>query len=156
MNSQHISNREREILQLIAFENSSKEIAQQLFISEHTVITHRKNLLHKMEVKNTAGLVRKGFEYGILQLRHSFIVFFLMTSLMFLVNSGISGQCHPDDFTALKALYQSTNGDNWTDTTGWSKIKNSSTCPDGFDLSSINCIAISNDRVRFLKIIINT
>lgn len=66
MNSDHISNREKQILHLIAFENSSKEIAQLLFISVHTVVTHRKNLLNKMAAKNTAGLVRKAFEYGIL------------------------------------------------------------------------------------------
>ena len=62
-----ITDRELEILQLIAMENSSKEIAQRLFISPHTVITHRKHLMEKMGVKNTAGLVRVGFEVGILQ-----------------------------------------------------------------------------------------
>lgn len=59
-----ISKRELEILRLVAFEHNTKEIAQRLFISDHTVITHRKNLLLKMGVKNTAGLVRRGFELG--------------------------------------------------------------------------------------------
>ena len=62
----HISNREREVLHLIAFENTSKEIAAQLYISNHTALSHRKNLMEKMNVKNTAGLIRKGFELGIL------------------------------------------------------------------------------------------
>jgi len=61
-----ISQREQEILHLIAWEHNSREIAKELFISEHTVITHRKNLLNKMDAKNTAGLVRKAFEIGIL------------------------------------------------------------------------------------------
>lgn len=57
-----ISLREREVLYLIAFEYSSKEIAAQLFISTHTVLSHRKNLLAKLCAKNTAGLIRRAFE----------------------------------------------------------------------------------------------
>ena len=63
-----ISPREEQILKLIAWELNSKEIAQALFISESTVLSHRKNLLSKMDVKNTAGLVRRGFEYGYLRI----------------------------------------------------------------------------------------
>lgn len=58
--------REREILHLIAYEHTTKEIAQQLFISYETVQTHRKNLLMKFEAKNTAGLVRRAFERRLL------------------------------------------------------------------------------------------
>ncbi len=65
--TQTISKRETEILKLVAFEYNTKEIAQQLYISAHTVISHRKNLLLKMEVKNTAGLIRRGFELGFLK-----------------------------------------------------------------------------------------
>ncbi len=61
-----ISNRELEVLNLIANELTSKEIAARLYISPHTALTHRKNLMAKMDVKNTAGLVRKGFEIGFL------------------------------------------------------------------------------------------
>ncbi len=61
-----ITNREHEVLHLIAYEATSLEIAQQLFISHHTVISHRKNLMEKLCVRNTAGLVRRGFELGIL------------------------------------------------------------------------------------------
>ncbi len=63
-----ISNREREVLFLIAHENTSAEIAEKLYVSTHTVLSHRKKLLLKMDVKNVAGLVRKGFEEGILQI----------------------------------------------------------------------------------------
>jgi len=59
-----ISKRELEVLRLVAFEHNTKQIAQRLFISNHTVLSHRKNLLLKMDVKNTAGLVRRGFELG--------------------------------------------------------------------------------------------
>ncbi len=65
---QNVSNREKEVLQLIAFENTAQEIAAQLYISINTVKTHKRNLLDKLDVKNMAGLVRKGFELGILQL----------------------------------------------------------------------------------------
>lgn len=63
-----ITSREYEILQLIAFEKTTNQIAKDLFISDHTVITHRKNLLDKLGAKNTAGLVRKAFENGYLKL----------------------------------------------------------------------------------------
>lgn len=61
-----ISSRENEVLHLIAYEYNSKEIAEQLFISQHTVNSHRKSLLIKLDVKNTAGLIRKSFEKGFL------------------------------------------------------------------------------------------
>ena len=66
MTSAAITTREREILRLVSFEHSSKEIADKLYIAHSTVITHRQNLMNKLNVKNTAGLVRKGFERGLL------------------------------------------------------------------------------------------
>jgi len=63
---QNISQREEQVLHLVAHEYSTKEIARSLYISVNTVLSHRKNLLCKMDAKNTAGLVRRGFELGIL------------------------------------------------------------------------------------------
>lgn len=63
-----ISPREKEILYLVAFEKTTKEIAAQLYISTHTALSHRKNIMEKLEVKNTAGMVRRGFELGLLHL----------------------------------------------------------------------------------------
>lgn len=65
----HLTSTEELILQLISFEYSSKEIAQTLFISPQTVFTHRANLLAKLEVKNTAGLVRRAIELSLLKNR---------------------------------------------------------------------------------------
>jgi len=62
------SKRELEVLKLIAFEFTIPEIAQQLYISIETVKTHRRHLLRKMSVRNTAGLVRKSFEERILMI----------------------------------------------------------------------------------------
>ena len=62
-----LSSRETEILLLISEEHTMKEIAALLFISQHTVISHRKNLLAKMAARNTAGLIRRAFEAGMLQ-----------------------------------------------------------------------------------------
>lgn len=59
-----LSKREIEVLDLIAKENTTSEIAKLLFISEGTVITHRKHILAKLDVKNTAGIVRRAFELG--------------------------------------------------------------------------------------------
>ena len=61
-----LSLRETQVLKLIAFEYSTNEIADQLFISPHTVISHRRQLLTKMSARNTAGLVRRAFEERIL------------------------------------------------------------------------------------------
>jgi len=61
-----ITDREKEILRLIAYEYTAKQIARALFISEHTAVTHRKNLIIKLDAQNTAGLVRRGFELGLL------------------------------------------------------------------------------------------
>ena len=52
-----ISHRELEIIRLISEGYSTKEIAEVLFLSTHTVTTHRKNILAKLNVNNTAGLV---------------------------------------------------------------------------------------------------
>ncbi|MFC0774876.1 response regulator [Terrimonas alba] len=53
-----LTRREKEVLELIADGMTNIEIAQKLFISVTTVDTHRKNLLAKLEAKNTASLVR--------------------------------------------------------------------------------------------------
>ena len=60
-----LSKREKEVLRLIIKEYTTPEIARTLFISEGTVITHRKHLLTKMNAKNTAGLVRIALEWGL-------------------------------------------------------------------------------------------
>lgn len=53
----NISDREMEIIKLIAEGFSNKEVADKLFLSTHTVTTHRKNIMNKLGVNNTAGLV---------------------------------------------------------------------------------------------------
>ncbi len=57
-----ISQRELDVLKLICEELNTQEIADRLFISKHTVETHRANLLLKVGVKNTAGLVKWAVE----------------------------------------------------------------------------------------------
>lgn len=52
-----LSEREMEIIKLIAEGNTNVQIAEQLFLSNHTVNTHRKNIMAKLGVKNTAGIV---------------------------------------------------------------------------------------------------
>jgi two-component system nitrate/nitrite response regulator NarL len=59
-----LTNREKEVLKLIVEECTTSEIAERLFISTHTVETHRKNLLSKLNLKNTAGLVKYAIEKG--------------------------------------------------------------------------------------------
>jgi DNA-binding NarL/FixJ family response regulator len=52
-----ISERENEIIKLIAEGQTNQQIAEILFLSNHTVNTHRKNIMAKLGVKNTAGIV---------------------------------------------------------------------------------------------------
>lgn len=62
-----LSIREKQILALIVKEYTNPEIAERLFISLKTVETHRSNLISKLNVRNTAGLVRATMEYNLLE-----------------------------------------------------------------------------------------
>ncbi|HRD58897.1 MAG TPA: response regulator transcription factor [Ferruginibacter sp.] len=62
---QIITRREKEILKLILEENTNQEIANKLFLSLRTVENHRNNLLQKLNVKNTAGLVKVALQEGL-------------------------------------------------------------------------------------------
>lgn len=53
---EELSQREKNILQLVALGMTNKEIANKLFISTHTVISHRKNITRKLGIKTVAGL----------------------------------------------------------------------------------------------------
>lgn len=61
-----LTKREKEILRLIADGLTNIQIGQQLFISIDTVDTHRKNLYAKLNVKNTALLIRYALDNGII------------------------------------------------------------------------------------------
>ena len=61
-----ITRREKEVLQLIAEGLTNAEIAEKLFISIATVNTHRKSILEKFEVKNTATLIGKATKMGLI------------------------------------------------------------------------------------------
>lgn len=66
-NNVTISEREQEVLELICQEYTTKEIADKLFISSRTAEGHRKNLIEKLGVKNTAGLIVKSIRLGIIE-----------------------------------------------------------------------------------------
>jgi DNA-binding NarL/FixJ family response regulator len=57
-----ITPREKEVLELVAKGNSTKQIADMLGISIRTVETHRVNMLKKLKVNNTAELIKKTIE----------------------------------------------------------------------------------------------
>ncbi len=60
-----LTNREKEILALIAHGLTDKEIAEKIFLSPLTVITHRKNMLSKLGLKNKVELTRFAFKHQI-------------------------------------------------------------------------------------------
>ncbi len=61
-----LTSREKEVLALIADGMTNNEIAEKLFISPLTVDSHRKNLLTKFGVKNTAAMIKFGMETGLI------------------------------------------------------------------------------------------
>ncbi len=64
-NTYNISEREKEIIQLLDEGKSSQEISDILFISMHTVSTHRRNILKKLEATSTIDLLKKAAVYGL-------------------------------------------------------------------------------------------
>lgn len=64
--SNGLSRREIEVLQLISQGLTTGEIADKLFLSKRTIETHRQNMMEKMQVKNTAALIKQAMTDGLL------------------------------------------------------------------------------------------
>lgn len=62
-----LTQREREVLQLIAEGKTNKEISLELGMSVKTVDSHRQNLMTKLDIHETAGLVRYAIKIGLIQ-----------------------------------------------------------------------------------------
>ncbi len=62
-----LTKREVEILEYIAEEMTSKQIADLLLISRHTVKTHKRRMMQKMKVTNTAGLIKVAYDKQLLK-----------------------------------------------------------------------------------------
>lgn len=67
-NKIELTEREKEILQLIVHEKTTREIADILNLSEKTIETHRGNIMLKLEVHNIAGMVKKAIMQGLVHL----------------------------------------------------------------------------------------
>ncbi len=67
-----LTDREREILQLVAESNSTKEIASKLSISVKTVDNHRTNLMRKLNLHDVASLTRYALEIGLVEPKKHF------------------------------------------------------------------------------------
>lgn len=63
-----LTEREREILQLVAEGHSSRTIAEMLFVSLKTVENHRANIMKKLDIENLAGLIKYAISKGIIQI----------------------------------------------------------------------------------------
>ena len=61
-----LSNKETEVLGLISKGLTTNEIATKLFVSSRTIETHRANILKKLEVKNTAELIKRATEMNLI------------------------------------------------------------------------------------------
>jgi len=65
----HITQREKEIIQMIANDLSNQEIGDKLHISLRTVETHRRNIMQKIKVKSVVSLLKYAVKHGIITLR---------------------------------------------------------------------------------------
>ncbi|MGB3587593.1 MAG: response regulator transcription factor, partial [Tunicatimonas sp.] len=65
-NPPKLTQREQEVLALIGREHTNEEIGEMLFISTNTVLTHRKNLIKKLNARNTAGLIKTATKLGLI------------------------------------------------------------------------------------------
>jgi DNA-binding NarL/FixJ family response regulator len=65
-NKNIVSKREKEIIDFIGQGFTTDEIAEKLYISKHTVETHRKNIFNKLQVNNIAALIKKSITLGLL------------------------------------------------------------------------------------------
>ncbi|MEM9160878.1 MAG: response regulator transcription factor [Verrucomicrobiota bacterium] len=65
-----LTEREREVLQLIAEGNSTKEIAQKLGLSVKTVDNHRTNMMRKLDLHNVASITRYAMQNGLIEVEN--------------------------------------------------------------------------------------
>lgn len=66
VNTDQLSSREKEIIKCVSEGMNTKAISGVLFISEHTVKTHRRNIMHKMNVKTSAELIKLALDKGMI------------------------------------------------------------------------------------------
>jgi len=64
-----LSNREREVFQMIAEGRSTKEIAEILCVSVSTVKTHRSNIMEKLQMDNISQLIHFAIELGLVEIQ---------------------------------------------------------------------------------------
>jgi len=62
-----LTRREKEILAFVAKGLTTNQIAESLFISSHTVESHRKNLMEKFQTKSVTAAVKSAIEYGLIR-----------------------------------------------------------------------------------------
>ncbi len=67
-NSEILTSREREVLQMVAEGKSSKEVAFKLGIEEHTIVKHRQNIMNKLDIRDIPGLTKYAIREGIISL----------------------------------------------------------------------------------------
>jgi len=78
----------------------------------------------------------------------TFLIIYLISQIQL-----SQAQCHMDDWAVLKALYESTDGDNWTDRTGWDVlIDKQNSPPVNCNLESLYGITLVNGRVHNLTL----
>lgn len=61
-----LTRREIEVLRMIAMEMTNEEIAKKLFVAKRTIDYHRQNLIHKLQVKNTVGLLKVAYQLDLI------------------------------------------------------------------------------------------
>lgn len=82
------------------------------------------------------------------KLKHLKICLTILAAFFFCQQSQAVANCHIDDWTALKAIYDSADGDNWTNRGGWSSyIDGKNTPPGNCNLNNLFGVTVQNGRV---------
>lgn len=69
---QQISKREKEVLYRVSLGETIKEIAGNLYLSDHTVVSHQKNIKRKLGARNISHMIRIAFDLGLLRAKPDF------------------------------------------------------------------------------------
>jgi len=88
-------------------------------------------------------------------IKKSILLAFAICSILLLNNKLSNAKCHIDDWTALKALYESTDGDNWKNNDGWEMVKGNDP-PLDCNLKYLSSVKLDvSGRIKSLAIIFN-
>lgn len=87
----------------------------------------------------------------VLNYKKSLSIITTIIVLLICTFQSVKAECNQKDFKALKAFYESTNGDDWANNTGWEIIRNNEVPPANCNLYNLKGVTVKNGRVVELR-----